>query len=289
MNSSVVMTATKRVPARCLDGISPTASLEEEEASARPWRDQRDIDAAHKLATSHLRLVTKITMRHRGCGLQVKGPMSAGSFGMMLAVRRFDPDRGFRLVGSAIWRVRAATHSYIVPNWSLVSTGTTTAQKKLSFNLCRLKEQMQAIHDDDLQPGRIVNIARKLDASADHVISMNRCIAPPNCSLNAPIRFDGRGEWLDWLAAEANSHEVLSAERQVLSGRKVLLSGALTTLNQRKRHAIAEHRLKDNPTTLERLSQHYRISREHAGQIEARGLQKRWKSTTARRWHPAFG
>jgi RNA polymerase sigma-32 factor len=289
MNSSVVMTATKRISARCLDAISPTASLDEEEASARPWRDQRDIDAAHKLVTSHLRLVTKIAMRHRGCDLQVRGPMSVGNFGMMLTARRFDPDRRFRLVASAKWRVRAAIHSYIVPNWSLVSIGATAAQKMLSFNLCRLKGQMQAIHDDDLQPGQIVNIARKLDAFGDHVINMNRSIAPPDCSLNAPIRFDGRGEWLEWLPAEANSHEVLSAERQVLSGRKVLLSGVLTTLNHRERHAIAEHRLKDNPTTLERLSQHYRISREHAGKIEARGLQKLWKSMTAQRWHPAFG
>jgi RNA polymerase sigma-32 factor len=197
---------------------------------------------------------------------------------MVQAVTRFDPDRGFRLATYAMWWIRAAIQEYILHSWSLVKIGTTAAQKKLFFNLRRLKGQMRAIEDGDLQPEQVASIARTLDVPEEDVISMNRRIAAPDHSLNAPVRFEGEGEWQDWLPDVAESQEVVIAERQELSGRKAQLSGALKKLNQRERHIIVERRLKDNPTTLERLSQHYGISRERVRQIEARGLQKLRKS-----------
>jgi RNA polymerase sigma-32 factor len=269
-----------RIPAYYLNEISryPLLSLEEEQALAYRWRDHQDLDAAHKLVTSHLRLVTKIALSYRGYGLPVGELISEGNIGMMQAVKRFDPDRGFRLATYAMWWIRAAIQEYIMHNWSLVKIGTTAAQKKLFFNLRRLKGQMRAIDDGDLKSEQVASIARTLDVPEEDVISMNRRIAAPDHSLNAPIRLDGDGEWQDWLPDEADSQEAVIADRQELSGRKALLSGALQKLNQRERHIIFERRLKDDPTTLEGLSQHYGISRERVRQIETRGLQKLRKS-----------
>jgi RNA polymerase sigma-32 factor len=269
-----------RIPAYYLNEISryPLLSLEEEQALAYRWRDHQDIDAAHKLVTSHLRLVTKIALSYRGYGLPVGELISEGNVGMMQAVKRFDPDRGFRLATYAMWWIRAAIQEYIMHNWSLVKIGTTAAQKKLFFNLRRLKGQMRAIDDGDLKSEQVARIARTLDVPEEDVISMNRRIATPDHSLNAPIRLDAEGEWQDWLPDEADSQEAVIADRQELSGRKALLSGALQKLNQRERHIIFERRLKDDPTTLDGLSQHYGISRERVRQIETRGLQKLRKS-----------
>ena len=272
--------AAGHIPAYYLNEISryPLLSLEEEQALAYRWRDHEDINAAHKLVTSHLRLVTKIALGYRGYGLPVGELISEGNIGMMQAVKRFDPDRGFRLSTYAMWWIRAAIQEYIMHNWSLVKIGTTAAQKKLFFNLRRLKGQMREFDDGDLKSEQVASIARTLDVPEEDVISMNRRIAAPDHSLNALIRLDGEGEWQDWLPDEADSQEAVIADRQELSGRKALLSGALQKLNQRERHIIFERRLKNDPTTLEGLSQHYGISRERVRQIETRGLQKLRKS-----------
>ncbi|HUA76124.1 MAG TPA: RNA polymerase sigma factor RpoH [Acetobacteraceae bacterium] len=260
----------------------PMLSAEEELALSRAWREQGDVDAAHKLVTSHLRLVTKIAMGYRGYGLPLGELISEGNVGMMQAVKRFDPDRGFRLATYAMWWIRAAIQEYILHSWSLVKMGTTAAQKKLFFNLRRLKGQMQAIDDGDLQPEQVTKIAEMLDVPEQDVISMNRRLAAPDHSLNAPLRVDSEGEWQDWLVDETESQETAIAEREEMDGRKALLAGALKTLNDRERHILLERRLKDNPTTLEDLSQHYGISRERVRQIEVRAFEKLQKAMKAK-------
>jgi RNA polymerase sigma-32 factor len=256
----------------------PMLAHEEEERLARAWRDKGDQDAAHKLVKSHLRLVAKIAMGYRGYGLPVSELISEGNVGMMQAVKRFDPDRGFRLSTYAMWWIRAAIQEYILHSWSLVKMGTTAAQKKLFFNLRRLKGQMQAIEDGDLQPEHVERIAHLLDVPEQDVVNMNRRLSSPDNSLNAPIKLDGEGEWQDWLVDESDSQETVMADREELTGRKALLATALKTLTERERHIIAERRLKDNPTTLEDLSQHYNISRERVRQIEVRAFEKLQKA-----------
>jgi RNA polymerase sigma-32 factor len=252
----------------------PMLSAEEELELSRRWRDHEDMEAAHKLVTSHLRLVAKIAMGYRGYGLPVGELISEGNVGMMQAVKRFDPDRGFRLATYAMWWIRAAIQEYILHSWSLVKMGTTASQKKLFFNLRRLKGQMQAIDDGDLQPEQVAKIAHALDVPEQDVISMNRRLSAPDHSLNAPVRSDSEGEWQDWLVDESDSQETAIAEHEELSGRKALLASALKTLNERERHILIERRLKDNPTTLEELSQQYGISRERVRQIEVRAFEK---------------
>ena len=256
----------------------PMLSAEEENSLSRRWRDNEDLDAAHKLVTSHLRLVAKIAMGYRGYGLPVGELISEGNVGMMQAVKRFDPDRGFRLATYAMWWIRAAIQEYILHSWSLVKMGTTAAQKKLFFNLRRLKGQMQAIDDGDLQPEQVAKIAHALDVPEADVVSMNRRLTAPDHSLNAPVRADSEGEWQDWLVDEADTQESVLAEREELTGRKALLNGALKSLNDRERHILIERRLKDNPTTLEDLSQQYDISRERVRQIEVRAFEKLQKA-----------
>jgi RNA polymerase sigma-32 factor len=260
----------------------PMLSAEEELALSRAWREKGDVEAAHKLVTSHLRLVAKIAMGYRGYGLPLGELISEGNVGMMQAVKRFDPDRGFRLATYAMWWIRAAIQEYILHSWSLVKMGTTAAQKKLFFNLRRLKGQMQAIDDGDLQPEQVTKIAEMLDVPEQDVVSMNRRLAAPDHSLNAPLRVDSEGEWQDWLVDETESQESAMAEREEMEGRKALLTGALTTLNERERHILLERRLKDNPTTLEELSQHYGISRERVRQIEVRAFEKLQKAMKAK-------
>jgi RNA polymerase sigma-32 factor len=232
--------------------------------------------------------VAKIAMGYRGYGLPVGELISEGNVGMMQAVKRFDPDRGFRLATYAMWWIRAAIQEYILHSWSLVKMGTTAAQKKLFFNLRRLKGQMQAIEDGDLQPEQVAKIARMLDVPEQDVVSMNRRLAAPDNSLNAPVRADSEGEWQDWLVDDGESQESVLADQQEMSGRKALLNGALKTLNERERHILIERRLKDNPTTLEDLSQQYNISRERVRQIEVRAfekLQKAMKTQIAEQRH----
>ncbi len=259
----------------------PMLSHAEEEQLARNWRDNGDQTAAHKLVNSHLRLVAKIAMGYRGYGLPVSELISEGNVGMMQAVKRFDPDRGFRLSTYAMWWIRAAIQEYILHSWSLVKMGTTAAQKKLFFNLRRLKGQMQAIDDGDLQPEQVTKIATLLDVPEQDVVNMNRRLSSPDNSLNAPIKMDGEGEWQDWLVDDSDSQETEMAEREELTGRKALLANALKTLSERERHILVERRLKDNPTTLEDLSQHYDISRERVRQIEVRAFEKLQKSMKA--------
>jgi RNA polymerase sigma-32 factor len=259
----------------------PMLAPEEESALARRWRDEGDLEAAHKLVTSHLRLVAKIAMGYRGYGLPVGELISEGNVGMMQAVKRFDPDRGFRLATYAMWWIRAAIQEYILHSWSLVKMGTTAAQKKLFFNLRRLKGQMQAIDDGDLKPEQVAKIAHALAVPEQDVISMNRRLAAPDHSLNAPVRAESEGEWQDWLVDETESQEEALAEAEDMGQRKALLNKALATLNERERHIFIERRLKDEPTTLEDLSQQYGISRERVRQIEVRAFEKVQKSMKA--------
>jgi len=256
----------------------PMLAPEEELALARRWRDQGDERAAHKLVTSHLRLVAKIAMGYRGYGLPVGELISEGNVGMMQAVKRFDPERGFRLATYAMWWIRAAIQEYILHSWSLVKMGTTAAQKKLFFNLRRLKAQMSALEDGDLRDEQVAKIAHTLQVPEQDVINMNRRLASPDHSLNAPVRADSEGEWQDWLVDDGESQEDELAERQDMSNRRDLLAGALKTLNERERHILIERRLKEEPTTLEELSQQYGISRERVRQIEVRAFEKLQKS-----------
>jgi len=256
----------------------PMLTPEEELSLAKRWRDVGDEKAANKLVTSHLRLVAKIAMGYRGYGLPVGELISEGNVGMMQAVKRFDPDRGFRLATYAMWWIRAAIQEYILHSWSLVKMGTTAAQKKLFFNLRRLKGQMAALEEGDLQPEVVAKIAKTLQVPEQDVVSMNRRLSAPDNSLNAPVRADSEGEWQDWLVDESETQESELAERQDMSNRKDLLAGALKTLNERERHILIERRLKDEPTTLEELSQQYNISRERVRQIEVRAFEKLQKS-----------
>ena len=252
----------------------PMLSLDEEFMFAQAWREREDIESAHKLVTSHLRLVAKIAMGYRGYGLPLGDLISEGNVGIMQAVKRFDPDRGFRLATYAMWWIRAAIQEYILRSWSLVKMGTTAAQKKLFFNLRRLKGQMQAIDDGDLSPENVTTIATRLKVSEKEVISMNGRLASHDHSLNAPVGDEGDGQWQDMLVDEGDDQEVRLAEDQELGQRRQLLAAAMTTLNDRERHILVERRLKDSPSTLERLSQEYGISRERVRQIETRAFEK---------------
>jgi len=275
-STSVIPIAPEGNLSRYLQEIRkfPMLSPEEELALARRWKEEGDEKAAHKLVTSHLRLVAKIAMGYRGYGLPVGELISEGNVGMMQAVKRFDPDRGFRLATYAMWWIRAAIQEYILHSWSLVKMGTTAAQKKLFFNLRRLKAQMSALEDGDLQQEQVAKIARTLQVPEQDVVSMNRRLASPDHSLNAPVRADSEGEWQDWLVDEQETQESELAEREDMSNRRALLGEALKGLNERERHILIERRLKDEPTTLEELSQQYGISRERVRQIEVRAFEK---------------
>ncbi len=256
----------------------PMLEQQEEYMLAKRWREHDDIEAAHKLVTSHLRLVAKIAMGYRGYGLPVGELISEGNLGMMQAVKRFDPERGFRLATYAMWWIRAAIQEYILHSWSLVKMGTTAAQKKLFFNLRKIKGQMQAIDEGDMPPETVTEIARRLSVTEDDVVSMNRRLSAPDHSLNAPLRDDSDGEWQDWLVDESESQEHMLAEKEELNNRRQLLTDAMKSLNERERHILTERRLKDGPTTLEQLSQVYGISRERVRQIEVRAFEKLQKA-----------
>ena len=256
----------------------PMLEQNEEYMLAKRWREHDDVEAAHKLVTSHLRLVAKIAMGYRGYGLPVSELISEGNVGMMQAVKRFDPERGFRLATYAMWWIRASIQEYILHSWSLVKMGTTAAQKKLFFNLRKLKGQMKAIEEGDLQPEQVEYIATALDVPEQDVVNMNRRLSSPDHSLNAPLRVDGDGEWQDWLVDEGEDQETLLAEQQELDKRRSLLSQAMECLNEREQHILKERRLKEDPTTLEDLSQIYGISRERVRQIEVRAFEKLQKA-----------
>ncbi|MGH6880699.1 RNA polymerase sigma factor RpoH [Hypericibacter sp.] len=256
----------------------PMLEANEEYMLAKRWREHEDTEAAHKLVTSHLRLVAKIAMGYRGYGLPVNELISEGNVGMMQAVKRFDPERGFRLATYAMWWIRAAIQEYILHSWSLVKMGTTAAQKKLFFNLRRIKGQLKAIEEGDLAPETVTKIATQLDVPEDDVVQMNRRLAAPDHSLNASPRADSEGEWIDWLEDESKNQEALLGESEELGKRQALLVSAMKGLNERERHILTERRLKDEPTTLEDLSKEYNISRERVRQIEVRAFEKLQKS-----------
>ena len=257
----------------------PILAPEEEYMLAKRWREHGDTDAAAKLVNSHLRLVAKIAMGYRGYGLPVAELISEGNVGMMQAVKRFDPDRGFRLATYAMWWIRASIQEYILHSWSLVKMGTTAAQKKLFFNLRKLKGQMQAIEEGDLSPEQVTKIATRLGVPEEEVVNMNRRLAAPDSSLNAPVKADGGDmEWQDWLVDDSPNQEVRMGETQELDQRKHMLAAALRQLTDREKHIIVERRLVDEPKTLEDLSAKYGISRERVRQIEVRAFDKLQKA-----------
>ncbi|MEE3108397.1 MAG: RNA polymerase sigma factor RpoH [Pseudomonadota bacterium] len=268
---------------RYLDQIRkfPMLTADEEYMLAKSWQEHGDLEAAHRLVTSHLRLVAKIATGYRGYGLPLAELISEGNVGMMQAVKRFDPERGFRLATYAMWWIRAAIQEYILHSWSLVKIGTTAAQKKLFFNLRKLKGQMQAIEEGDLSPERVTAIAEKLDVPEAEVVSMNRRMAAPDHSLNAPLRSDSESEWQDWLVDEQDDQETRLGQSEELALRRDLLTDAMTTLNPRERHVLTERRLKEAPATLEDLSKVYNVSRERIRQIEVRAFEKLQKAMTS--------
>ena len=253
----------------------PMLELNEEYMLAKRWREHGDAQAAHRLVTSHLRLVAKIAMGYRGYGLPVSELVSEGNVGMMQAVKRFDPERGFRLSTYAMWWIRASIQEYILHSWSLVKMGTTAAQKKLFFNLRRAKAQLQVMDDRDLTPEKITKIATDLGVPEQDVINMNQRLVPDH-SLNAPLRGDGESdlEWQDWLVDETASQEVRLAEDQELLQRRAMMNEAMKALNERERQILIERRLTEEPQTLEDLSHKYKVSRERVRQIEARAFEK---------------
>lgn len=248
---------------------------------AKRWREDDDLDAAHTLVTSHLRLVAKIAMGYRGYGLPVGELIGEGNIGMMQAVKRFDPDRGFRLATYAMWWIRASIQEYVLRSWSLVKLGTTAAQKKLFFNLRRLKGQLKEIDDGNMGPGSVTKIAETLGVSEDDVIQMNWRMSGPDHSLNAPLRIDGEGEWQDWLVDDSVDQETMIVEQDELDQRRALLSKGMDLLNEREVHIFTERRLKESPSTLEELSKVYNISRERVRQIEVRAFEKVQKGVKA--------
>ncbi|NWG91603.1 MAG: RNA polymerase sigma factor RpoH [Parvularculaceae bacterium] len=259
----------------------PMLAKDEEYMLAKRFAEHADSDAAHKLVTSHLRLVAKIAMGYRGYGLPIGEVISEGNVGLMQAVKRFDPDKGFRLATYAMWWIKAAIQEYILRSWSLVKIGTTAAQKKLFFNLRKIKGQIDAIEDGDLNPEQVKLIADKLGVAQDEVVQMNRRMTGGEASLNAPLgkTDDSGGEWQDWLVDEnAVNAEQKLAQDDEYELRMSLLEKALATLNEREQHIITERRLKDEPATLEELSQQYGVSRERVRQIEVRAFDKLQKA-----------
>tara|TARA_Y100000588_G_scaffold249006_1_gene263532 strand:+ start:566 stop:1453 length:888 start_codon:yes stop_codon:yes gene_type:complete len=256
----------------------PMLKVDEEYMLARSFKEHGDVQAAHKMVTSHLRLVAKIAMGYRGYGLPLNEIISEGNVGLMQAVKRFDPERGFRLATYAMWWIRASIQEYILHSWSLVKIGTTAAQKKLFFNLRKLKGRLAAIEEGDLPPETVKKIADELSVPEHDVVSMNRRLAGSDHSLNAPLRAESEGEWMDWLVDESESQEIVVAETEELTKRRALLQDALRTLKERERHILTERRLKDEPSTLEDLSQVYGISRERVRQIEVRAFEKLQKA-----------
>ena len=256
----------------------PLLEPQQEFMLAKAWREHGDTKAAHQLVTSHLRLVAKIAMGYRGYGLPVAELISEGNVGMMQAVKRFDPDRGFRLATYAMWWIRASIQEYILHSWSLVKMGTTAAQKKLFFNLRKLKGQMQAIEEGDLSPEQVTKIATRLGVPEEEVVNMNRRLAAPDSSLNAAVKAEGDMEWQDWLVDDTPNQEARLGESQELGQRKHMLAQALKGLSDRERHIIVERRLVDEPKTLEDLSAKYGISRERVRQIEVRAFDKLQKA-----------
>ena len=252
----------------------PMLEANEEYMLAKAWVEHEDSEAAHKMVTSHLRLVAKIAMGYRGYGLPVADLISEGNVGMMQAVKRFDPEKGFRLATYAMWWIRASIQEYILRSWSLVKIGTTAAQKKLFFNLRRVKGQIEAVEEGDLTPENVAKIAEQLDVAESDVVSMNRRMSAHDHSLNAPLKADTEGEWQDWLVDEEPDQETVTADNEERNQRLELLAKAMEGLNDREKNILTERRLSDPAKTLEELSVEYGVSRERVRQIEVRAFEK---------------
>ena len=245
---------------------------------AMKWAKKKDIESAHILVTSHLRLVAKIAMGFKGYGIPVNELISEGNIGMLESIKRFDYKRGFRLATYAMWWIRASIQEYILHSWSLVKMGTTAAQKKLFFNLRKIKSHLRAYEEGDMLPENVNKIAKGLNVSKKEVTDMNRRLAGPDHSLNAPLKEDGEGEWQDWLVDGSPTQEYIISNSQELDQRKDLLSKAINVLNPREKYIVVERRLKDETKTLDDLSNHFKISRERVRQIEVRAMEKLKKS-----------
>jgi len=258
----------------------PMLEQQQEYMLAKAWKERGDVDAAHQLVTSHLRLVAKIAMGYRGYGLPIADLISEGNLGMMHAVKKFEPEKGFRLATYAMWWIKAAIQEYILRSWSLVKIGTTAGQKKLFFNLRRIKGQIQAIDDGDLKPEQVTEIATQLDVSEAEVISMNQRMAGNDRSLNVPLSRDGEGsgEWQDWLEDDAEDQETTFAEHEEFSARQRLMLDAMQDLNEREQRILQARRLAEPPLTLEDLAAEFGVSRERIRQIEVRAFEKLQKA-----------
>ena len=280
MSSRALALSPEQGLSRYLSEIRKFPMLEkgEEFMLAKAWQENGDSEAAEKMVTSHLRLVAKIAMGYRGYGLPMAEVISEGNGGRMQAVKKFDPDKGFRVATYAMWWIRAAIQEYILRSWSLLKLGTTASQKKLFFNLRRIKGEIAALEEGDLKPHQVTEIATRLNVSEKDVISMNGRMSASDASLNVPMGQDGDMEWQDWLADEEQGQAAEFADRQEFDARMELLTAAMEDLNERERHILTERRLNDEPKTLEELSQVYNVSRERIRQIEVRAFEKLQKA-----------
>ena len=259
----------------------PLLSPEDEYMFAKRWKEHEDPEAARRLVTSHLRLVAKIAMGYRGYGLPLSEVVAEGNVGLMQAVKRFEPDKGFRLATYAMWWIRAAIQEYVLRSWSMVKLGTTAAQKKLFFNLRKAKNHIGAIEEGDLTPEHTSQLADRLGVTEKEVTDMNRRLAGPDASLNAPLRSESESEWQDWLADDTIDQETRMAEREEMGDRHVLLENAMRELTDREQEIIRARRLREEPATLEDLSQKFGVSRERVRQIEVRAFEKLQKAMRA--------
>ena len=256
----------------------PMLDAEEEYMLAKNWKDNGNLKSAHKLVTSHLRLVAKIAMGYRGYGLPVSELISEGNIGLMQAVKKFDPDKGFRLATYAMWWIKAGIQEYVLRSWSLVKMGTTAAQKKLFFNLKKIKKQIAPSEEGDLKKDQVNEISKRLGVKSDEVISMNRRMMGQEKSLNDPIKYDEKGEWQDWIVDDNLDQELYVSQKQELDEKKYLLQDAIKILNDRERKIIQERKLSEKPKTLDELSKKYKISRERIRQIETKAFEKLQKA-----------
>jgi len=256
----------------------PMLDAEEEYLLAKNWRERGNLKAAHKLVTSHLRLVAKIAMGYRGYGLPVNELISEGNIGLMQAVKKFDPEKGFRLATYAMWWIRASIQEYVLKSWSLVKMGTTTAQKKLFFNLKKIKNQIAPNQEGDLRDEHVEEISKRLDVNTNEVVNMNRRLMGHEKSLNDPIKAGETDEWQDWLVDDSLDQELIISQKQEYEDKKELLTQGMTILNDREKEILKERRLSESPKTLEELSKKYKISRERIRQIETKAFEKLQKS-----------
>ena len=256
----------------------PMLDAEEEYILAKNWKDSGNLKSAHKLVTSHLRLVAKIAMGYRGYGLPVSELISEGNIGLMQAVKKFDPDKGFRLATYAMWWIKAGIQEYVLRSWSLVKMGTTAAQKKLFFNLKKIKKQIAPSEEGDLKKEQVKEISKRLGVKSEEVVSMNRRMMGQEKSLNNPLKSDEKGEWQDWVVDDSLDQELYVSQKQELDEKKGLLKDAIKILNDREREIIEERKLAEDPKTLEELSKKYKISRERIRQIETKAFEKLQKA-----------